>query len=95
MGVPWYYLTGIVNLLSQNLNIENNGLEVNYSSRKDKNKIRNSVFHIETTKGIKFWSTPNKKGLYGFDSNNYFGARKDYCVLKKYLRPDSQKQIFQ
>lgn len=49
----WYYPPNITNMLLQIKTIKENGYEVENSSRRDKNGIRDLAFYVETKVNIK------------------------------------------
>ena len=72
LGVCWYYAEGIANVISQAKAVRENGFEIDYSTRKDKNGSRDLTFHVETKEGRKLKFIPSKKGLHVLDCKSYF-----------------------
>ena len=70
-------------MLSQSKAIKENGSDVKYPSRKDKNKSRDLPFHVEIREGFKLQFTANKKGLHVLNCKYYFGVGKDGFVFGK------------
>ena len=50
LGVCWYYENGIANMVSQAKAVRENSFEIDYSTRKDKDGLRDLTFHVETKK---------------------------------------------
>ena len=48
VGIVWYHPKGIVNMLSHTRYIADNGFEVDYSSRRDKNGEGDLAYRIKT-----------------------------------------------
>ena len=52
LGVCWYYEDGIANVVSQAKAVRENGFEIDYSTRKDKDRLRDLTFCVETKEGV-------------------------------------------
>lgn len=64
LGVCWYYEDGIANVVSQAKTVRENSFEIDYSTRKDKNGLRDLIFCVETKEGVKLKFVANNKGLH-------------------------------
>ena len=81
VGVVQCYADGIANVISQAKAVRENGFEIDYSTRKNKNGSRDLTFCVETKEGVKLKFVLNKKGLHVLDCKSHFGPGKDGCVF--------------
>ena len=85
VGVCWYYADGIVNVISQAKAVRENGFKIDYSTRKDKNRLHDLTFLVKTKEGVKLKFVPNKKGLHVLNCKSYYDPVNDGCVFGKWI----------
>ena len=81
VGTVWLHREGIANILSFHQVQENNGFEIDYSSRADKNGRRDKSFRIETAEHTLKSFIPDGRGLYYLECKSEFGAGKSNTVF--------------
>ena len=82
VGTVWLHQEGIANILSFHQVQENNGFEIDYSSRADKNGRRDKSFRIENAEHTLKSFIPDGRGLYYLECKSKFGAGRSNTVFR-------------
>ena len=81
VGTVWVHRNGIANILSFHSIQEINKFEIDYSSRPNKQGIRDRSFKIESPENIQLKFIPDGRGLYFLDCQQFFGYKKPNTVF--------------
>eukprot|EP00536_Pseudo-nitzschia_multiseries_P015470 jgi/Psemu1/42725/gm1.42725_g len=81
VGTVWLHRNGIANILSFHALQHTNNFEIDYSTRPNKNGIRDKAFRVETPEGSHHRFLPDGRGLYYLDCSGHFGCGKTNTVF--------------
>ena len=77
VGTVWFHRHGIANILSFHMVQMINGYEIDYTSRPNKDGVRDRSFKIKTQENVVRRFVPDGRGLYYLDCKDYFGAGRN------------------